>query len=307
MKNLLIILSAGFILSSCEQSLEYAASEDPSNFVGLAKPENGVQVHVKPFPVPANFEREWYMRLPLGNKERILVKSIEMKMRPGTHHLIAYPFSNETDPKNPAIGIMRDQNQANGKLNIRSSRSMSSFIIEATAPDYKVEIPKGYAVPFEANATLDFNSHYFNKTDKTLFGEIYVNFNAANKNEKLIELEDDIFEAEPILPPNKTTIITTTKLFDVQTKILVLTSHSHKRGKNFKIYKVGGKNDGQLLHESNDYVHPPIEYFNEPLVLEKGEGFKSVITYENKSNKTIKFGVTSEDEMGIVFMYKVKK
>ena len=108
------------------------------------------------------------------------------------------------------------------------------------------------------------------------------------------------------LPPNKKTIIEHTEKFDTLTQIMVLTSHSHKRGERFDIYGVGGINDGKLLYTSTDYVHPPILYFDKPLVFKKGEGLKSVITYNNESNRTIEFGVTSEDEMGIVFGYYIK-
>ena len=307
-KLLLFSVLAVFGFASCEKTFDYNTADIPTNFTPLAKPISGYQIHVSPFPVPANYEREWYMRLPIGNKEKIYVTAIEMKMRPGSHHFIAYPFPDENAKGNPEIGVMRDQNLPTGRGNLRSNIGMSGFVIEATAPDYRIDIPAGYAIPFEAGATLDFNSHYFNKTANTLFGEVYTNFETKPKTAIRGELKDFSLanHEDLILPANQKTTITTTHSFDTLTQIMVLTSHCHKRGERFEIWGVGGENNGKLLLVSTDYVHPPVNYYDKPLVFKKGEGLKSVVTYNNTSSQTIKFGVTSEDEMGIIFGYFIK-
>jgi hypothetical protein len=299
-----------FILS-CEKEITYDVKDIPTDFIPLAKPEEGKghQVHINTFPVPSNFERELYVRLPIGNKEKIYVTEMEVKMRPGSHHFIAYPFRNENDPSNPKIGVMRDQNLASGRLNILSNNNMNGFILESTAPEYSIKLPKGYAIPFEANSTLDFNAHYFNKTKKTLFGEGYFNLYTKEKSEISGELEEVIIDNHEnlTLPPNKVSVIETIYTFDKLTRYLVLTSHNHKAGQKFEMYGVGGKNDGKLLYTSTDYVHPIINYYNdEPLTFEKGDKMKMVVTYKNSTSRTISFGVTSEDEMGIAFGYSIK-
>jgi hypothetical protein len=38
-------------------------------------------------------------------------------------------------------------------------------------------------------------------------------------------------------------------------------------------------------------------------VLQAGQGLTSEITYYNETNQAIGFGLTSEDEMGIIFGY----
>ena len=40
-----------------------------------------------------------------------------------------------------------------------------------------------------------------------------------------------------------------------------------------------------------------------PLVLQPGEGLTSIITYNTATGRAIAFGLTSEDEMGIIFGY----
>jgi Copper type II ascorbate-dependent monooxygenase, C-terminal domain len=307
MKKIVILFLVIGSLSACEKPFQYNLTDIPTDFVPLAKPKDGYQIHVKPFPIPSNFEREWYLRMPIGNNDKIYVTSFEAKMRDGTHHFIAYPFKNEKDPTNPKIGVMRDQNLPNGQISFRSNLNMNGFILESTAPEYRVDLPGGYALPFEAGATLDFNSHYYNKTGKTLFGEIYFNVYTKPKDQIKGELQEIIQEnGDFVLPANKTTVIENTVKFEELTRLVMLTSHTHKHGKKFEIYGVGGVNDGKLIYSSTDYVHPVINYYEKPLTFQKGEAMRSVVTYVNNTNRTLKFGVTSEDEMLITYGYFIK-
>ena len=82
-----------------------------------------------------------------------------------------------------------------------------------------------------------------------------------------------------------------------------LTSHNHKLGTKFVIKITGGARDGEVVYENTDWEHPLMKNFDTPLVLVKGEGLTSVITYNNTTTRNVKFGLTSEDEMGIIFGY----
>ncbi len=46
-----------------------------------------------------------------------------------------------------------------------------------------------------------------------------------------------------------------------------------------------------------------IKVFAQPLVLQPGEGLTSEVTYNNTTASQISFGLTSEDEMDIIFGY----
>ncbi|MEO1382627.1 MAG: hypothetical protein AAFV78_05240, partial [Bacteroidota bacterium] len=85
--------------SACENSFKYDLESVPE-FEGLEAPAEGAgyQVHIPPFPIPANYERELFIRLPIGNTEDIYVNKFDVLCRPGTHHLITYGFEDENDP-----------------------------------------------------------------------------------------------------------------------------------------------------------------------------------------------------------------
>jgi hypothetical protein len=105
------------------------------------------------------------------------------------------------------------------------------------------------------------------------------------------------------LPANQKTTITRDFKFDKPVAIVSLTSHFHARGKLFQIKIKGGARDGELVYENTDWEHPKVINYDTPILLQAGEGLTSVVTYLNDTSKPIGFGLTSEDEMNIIFGY----
>ena len=66
---------------------------------------------------------------------------------------------------------------------------------------------------------------------------------------------------------------------------------------------MGGSRNGEVVYTSTDWEHPDIITYKTPIDLQKGEGLISEITYNNTTGKAVSFGLTSEDEMGIIFGY----
>ncbi len=305
MKKIIIAtLAITAITVSCEKVWnDYETAEIPF-FAPLAKPNpgEGYQIHVEAFPIHANFEKEIYIRKALGNTEEVYMNGFEMTARPGTHHMIAYQFLDEKDET--PMDVMYDQNSPNNALNIRSGKNAIP-LFQSPAAYYNFNLPPGYAVKVPANSSFYMNSHYFNKTSKTRFGEIYANFKTIPKAQVQQELKVEYYQPDEItLPPNKTTTMETTFLYEKKTIIPMMISHYHKLGKKFDVYIVGGARDGELVYSSTDYENPLIATFTSPIVLEAGQGFRTVVRYENTTDRTIVFGITSEDEMNIMISFE---
>ena len=83
----------------------------------------------------------------------------------------------------------------------------------------------------------------------------------------------------------------------------MLTSHMHKRGMQFVVRISGGARDGEVVYQNTAWDHPLIMTLATPLVLNAGEGFVSEVTYRGDPSKVVRFGLTSEDEMDIIFGY----
>ncbi len=64
-----------------------------------------------------------------------------------------------------------------------------------------------------------------------------------------------------------------------------------------------GARNGEIVYTNTDWEHPLVKSFSTPIVLQTGEGLTSEVTYNNTTSKTVVFGLTSEDEMNIIFGY----
>jgi Copper type II ascorbate-dependent monooxygenase, C-terminal domain len=306
----LLFILLGSVFSACEKTIDYNPKEIPDNFVPPAAPAPGAgyQMHMPAFPIPPQFEREFFCRLPLNNPEDLYATGFEVKMRPGTHHLILYNFKNQNDPNLPPMGVLRDQNLANGDIGIRANVVNSAPLFQATGSDSRIDLPPGYAFKIPKNASFDLNSHYFNKTDVLRYGEVYANIYGVPQAQVKHLCEVAYKEPEELLiKPKDTTVVVTDFMAEKETHYVMLTSHYHKRGKKFEVRIVGGPRNGEQVYYSEDYEHPLWKTFQPELVLKPGEGLRTIVTYENETNRSIPFGVTSEDEMNIMIGFYYEK
>ncbi len=275
------------------------------NFHPLAPPTSGLQINLGKFEVAPNFEREFFVYKKLGNAEDIYVHRVEIKMRQNSHHFLMYDFNEEITSK-PEFDVVRDIRNVNGSMNYQNMFPMlyHVYVAGAQSPYSDYQFPEGIALKFPAGAALDFNSHYVNKQDVSIEGEVNVNLHtlpAASvlKVAKTLNWGNTDFS----LPPNQKTTVSKSYTVDAKTNIFTLTSHTHQLGEKFIIKIAGGARHGEIVYSNSDWHHPSTVSFSNPIVLNPGEGLTSEITYNNTTSKTVYFGLTSEDEMGIIFGY----
>jgi hypothetical protein len=292
-----------------DETLLDDSTPQPEKFDPLEPPApgEGIQLTLGPFTVSPEFEREFFVYKSLGNSTDIYVNRIEIKMRQNSHHFLLYDFD-ETLPvsSRPALNTVRDIRNPNGSLNYQNMLPMLAHVYVAGAQTTYSDFsfPPGVALRLPANMALDFNSHYVNKSPVEITGEVHVNLyisplNNVQKVALTLNLANNSFS----LPARQKTVITKSFLMEKTTHIVSLTSHTHQLGEKFVIKIKNGPRDGEIIYTSTDWHHPEVINFTTPLVLQAGEGLTSEITYNNTTNRVVTFGLTSEDEMGIIFGY----
>lgn len=283
----------------------------PTTFEPLLPPAagTGFQLSTTKFDVTPNFEREIFIRRTIGNTEAVYVNRFEIKMRTNSHHLVAYSFRDNSPFGLPAMNTIRDLRNPNNSYNFATVATMSNHVYVAGTqePYLNYVFPEGTAMLVPANLTVDMNSHYVNKTTATIPGEAYLNLYTvpADKVASIVNVVRplDLGNQSLVIPANQRVTLTKSFTFPEPRKILTLTSHCHKTGEKFVIRIKGGARDGEVIYTSTDWEHPEITTYTTPITLQKGEGLTSEITYNNPTSNIIRFGLTSEDEMGIIFGY----
>lgn len=276
------------------------------NYTPLAVPTagTGYQMAIPPFDVKPNFEREIFTRRMVGNTTDIYVNRYEVKLRSGSHHFLAYDFKNKDIL--PNLNDIRDLRNSDNSLNLLTALSMSNHIYLAGSQAQYLDyvFPEGTALLIPAGSSFDLNSHFVNKTTDVMKGEAQINLYTVDKAKvRSVVNTLNLSNTNLAIEPGKTTTFTKTFTFDKPRKVLTLTSHMHKLGTLFVIKIKGGARDGEIVYTTTNWEHPDIVTFRTPISLEKGQGLTSEITYTNPTSKTVRFGLTSDDEMGIIFGY----
>jgi hypothetical protein len=171
-------------------------------------------------------------------------------------------------------------------------------------PSGSYTFPPGVALQLPANAAIDLNVHYVNKGTAPITGEAYANLYTVEQTEvQNIARTLNLSNQDIPIQPGQRVTHSKTFTFTSLTRVLALTSHTHKLGEKFVIKIAGGARDGEVIYTSTDWEHPRLINFPNPIVLQPGQGLRSEVTYFNNTSRAVNFGLTSEDEMGIIFGY----
>ena len=275
-------------------------------FVPMTAPAatEGFQLAINSFTVSPKTEREVFVNRISPNTSTVYVNKITMQGRPNSHHFVLYGFQNNT--LLPPANQLRDLYNANGTLNITTFAQMQNHIFLGGGTDVNTTytFPPGVALKIPPATALDLNAHYFNLQNTNLLGENYINLYTVpqanvSKEAQSINFANYNFS----IPANSRKTITTNFTFDKEVTVITLTSHFHKLGEKFQIKVLGGARNGEVVYENTDWEHPIVINLAKPIQLKAGEGLTSVVTYNNTTTKTVNFGLTSEDEMNIIFGY----
>lgn len=178
------------------------------------------------------------------------------------------------------------------------------FFAGSMTPSMDYNFPAGVALRVPANVHLDLNTHYVNRTTGEIPGEAYINLHTVDSAQVTFRARTlELYNNEFSLPPRaRTTITKVFPAFEVM-RVFMLTSHMHEHGERFVIRIQGGPRNGEVVYTNTEWSHPAILTFATPIVLQPGQALVSEVTYNNTTDRTLTFGLTSQDEMDIIFGY----
>jgi hypothetical protein len=275
-------------------------------FVPMQAPAaaDGFQLAINAFTVRAKTEREVFVNRTSPNTSTVYVNKFTMQGRPNSHHFVLYGFQSTT--LLPPVNTLRDLYNADATINITTFAQMQNHIFLGGGTDVNTTytFPEGVALKVPPATALDLNAHYFNTQNSNLIGENYINMYTVSQANVVKEAQSINFANYNFsIPANSRKTITTDYKFNKEVTVITLTSHFHKLGEKFQIKILGGTRNGEVVYENTDWEHPIVINLAKPIQLKAGEGLTSVVTYNNTTNKMVNFGLTSEDEMNIIFGY----
>ena len=299
---------AGIVVD--EKVLQNTNRYIPEAFKKIDPPAIGIQLHLGPFEVPPNFEREFFQFTALDQNDDMYVNRIEIEMRRGSHHFLLYTFNEDTPQQIlPSYDQPRELRNENSIINLPTLYQMQFHKFfggtQWSRLDYR--LPDGVALKIPQGSGLDQNSHYVNRTDSVMTGEVYTNLHTINKED--VEHVAELFDFNNIdiyLPPKKVTTLSKTFILDEKYYIGQVFSHAHEKMQEFVVEILGGQRNGEVIYWTNGWEHPPIINFDPPIEINAGEGLMLKATYNNPTSLPVTFGYRSVDEMMILFGWYYK-
>lgn len=286
-------------------------------FEALEPPENGIQLHLGPFEIAPQFERELFYFSEIDTSDLIYVNKVEITMAPGSHHFILYTYDEdlfeETLLQNfPETDVYRDLRNLGGEENISTLVYMPwmRFITGTQIRFFQYSFPAGVALRLDPFYGFDMNSHYVNYTDETTYGEVYANLHTVSLTEvshvaEILQLNNTEFSLAPMETTFVNAIYWVGDEFEGYDNLNVfqLQSHAHQKNLEFRVYKRSetDPNYREMIYMALDWEHPPIINYDPPISFNNDEGFELEAIYYNNSQDTTKFGFLSTDEMMILF------
>ena len=294
-------------------------------------PGEGYQLRLPPFKIEPGTEREVYYATHITDENGapvvgdIFINRVEIFYPAGSHHFIIYRLTEEGLANGvqsrgiiPGIGVNSedefreldpDDPQVLGNFGIDRL-----FVVGTQTDETLFQFPEGVALRLPGDTVYDLNSHYINLLgDETLLGETYVNIYTIPEEEVQYEAVEIFVSNRSInVPPGTTRVAQMTWYAEdeldrrghdpsTELQVFLLTSHMHRHGELFEVFQ---KSSGELLHRSIAYDDAPITLFDPILTLGSDDGLKFQCTHNNyDTNEPLIFGLTSEDEMCIIFGY----
>ena len=296
-------------------------------------PGQGYQLHLPKFKIEAGKELEVFYATQITDENGqtpegdIFVNGFDIFYPTGSHHFILYRVTRlglrrGLLEKDVGRGIGVNPEDTFRVVNPQDSEGSGHLalldrlpVIGSQRAETTIRFPEGVALRIAGDTVFDMNSHYVNLLGtQTLIGETYVNLwtlppeavkyeakglAASNRDinvppgtKRTVEGQWLVSDAIKLLRLQGYRDVTELNVFQV-------TSHMHRHGELFEVFRIS---TDELLHKSVAYDNAPLDPFNPPLKLVVGDGLRFECTHSNfDTDQTIRYGVTSEDEMAIMF------
>jgi hypothetical protein len=273
------------------------------------------QLHLGKIFLAPQSEAEYFIKYDLELPENIKVNRLEMIMAPQSHHFILYKFLPGQDASfNEGLRL---QNPITG---VGSSGS-SSTMINAWQMSFDTHLPEGTAYIWPTGSVLDMNFHLKNySVDSILASEVFINVYTVPSTDEVIEMHSDLItDLNIFIPADNTPHTFSQGDYDNSAtnywNIWQLTSHTHKYGIDFDIYKRNANGTkGEQIYEGwydTDYIfnqgyysfsHPPIRQFEPLETINPKLGLIQEATFRNSGSTAVHFGLTTNDEMKLYYI-----
>jgi hypothetical protein len=290
---------------SAEPSREHDAStpDAPNGPDGLTVPKQGFQVRSVGVEIGPGQDIEYceIAELPGDPSDTYYVNSVELANAKFSHHLVV----STATPGSPAEARLRsfkvgDHIKCNG-ANYEWPEEGLVGLASSQTESITLKYPAGVGVVLHGKQRAVFDYHYVNASAQAIRAQSAFNVNVVDSTEiQHIATGFSYFNFTIDTPPRASASFTAECHFRDDLMLAGLLRHTHHQGREFSVWFSGGANDGKKIWTSQDWKHDTNFYFEQPILMKAGEGFRFKCDFDNPSDARLRYGIRGTDEMCIL-------
>ncbi|MCS6819459.1 MAG: T9SS type A sorting domain-containing protein [Chitinophagales bacterium] len=299
-------------------------------------PGEGKRIRCGPIFLPKSGpgkEFEILLKYELNFPYEAEIYKIDGFMNYESHHFLLFRFNDSASAAQEPDGI-RVVSLTGGTTSFDGNKQLTG----AWQDDEEIDLPKGTALFWPKKVWLDLNYHIKNYGNQHVLPcDFYCNIYYTPRQPKTIEMKSRLVNSitlgelgsggnQGFLPPNSGPV--TRYLNDPDNGrnevryLWMFNSHTHQYGIDFDLFEYDkskpnrlGKQlyegfwNYKLNYDMGQYLwdHPPIRYWPNFYPVDMKIGLRARAMYNNTSNKVVRFGFTTEDEMFLYYyMYTTR-
>lgn len=302
MKFVLLASILASSLVACSSDDEGANRDD----FALPLPERGIQIKANGTTIDAGQDVEYceVVQLPGGPSDVYYANQFEAALTPYSHHLNVYAV----DPDHPVnaeveVGDLHPCLQP--KLGYENSGAFGegfAYIAGSSRRYTKNKLPDGVGKKLYGGQKLIFNYHYLNTSAEPVQAGSILNIHT-------IEAESIVHRSQLFallnqtidIPARQSASFTMECTMRQDVVVYGLSRHTHRWGKDFEAWFVGGDRDGQHLFTSRDWETDTGFAPDPALQMRAGEGFRFRCDFDNTTDAPLTWGDKATEEMCILY------
>jgi len=259
---------------------------------------NAPQVAIGPITLAPSQETTVCIVVPLGNAEDFVVRSVDVSLAPGSHHLIVY----ETQDPEQATPYT-----CTPFTDIAFGTDVP--LVFANREQVNWTFPDGVAQEVPANTMVKIEAHYINATASTLQGHGQVTFHGVPKSQAGTYQPASFAFWGTLnidIPPNASA--NTGQLFQAGvpgTHLISITTHQHRLGTGIEVWESKAPSDatGKVIANDTDWANPSWTALDPQYDFDGTSGLTFQCNWTNTTDQTVQFGESALDEMCFVGGY----
>lgn len=252
-------------------------------------PDRGFQVSMT-MDAPAGMETWQCIVMPMPNQDVVNINRVEHAQTPGLHHMDLTALL--------GVNLDRGRYDCNALYAAHPELMDQQTLYAAQSPTATIDLGPGVVAKVPPGLPVLFELHYVNASSQLVHVESHINAYTIDAHAVTTTIAGGALRRRHLaLPPHADTTTWARCVMDRDVDLILLSSHTHRLGRDVRIFSFDGTNVGEQLYVNTQWATPNLQQFSPPVHLAAGTGLQVQCHYFNDGDAPVEWGYLAANEM----------